>query len=182
METIDVNTRPRYVKIVRQLHWWMALLIVAAYLLIEQRGLFPRGSTGRFAMMQGHYWVGICIFVLVWWRLTSRIRGGTPPIRPPLDKFSATLSKLTHLALYAFFIVMPLLGLATAWTDGKEIMIPFTGIALPALLPENEDLAHQLEDLHGTIGEIFYWVIGLHILAALWHHWGRRDNVLDRML
>ena len=51
---------------------------------------------------------------------------------------------------------MPLLGLATAWTDGKEILIPFTSLALPALLPENEDLAHQLEDLHRTIGEVFY--------------------------
>jgi len=61
-------------------------------------------------------------------------------------------------------------------------MIPFTSIVLPALLPENEELAHQLEDLHGTIGEVFYWVIGAHVLAALWHHFGRHDDTLKRML
>ena len=61
-------------------------------------------------------------------------------------------------------------------------MIPFTGLALPALLPENEQLAHTLEDLHGTIGEAFYWVIGLHALAAIWHHAFRRDDTLKRML
>lgn len=175
-------TRPRYSPILRRLHWLMAILILAVYLLVEQRGIFPRGSGGRIAMMQGHFWVGISIFVLVWVRLFSRRRNGAPAITPPLDNFSALLAKVMHLALYAFFIVMPLLGLATAWTDGKEIMIPFTGIALPAMLPENEDLAHQLEDLHGTIGEIFYWVIGAHVLAALWHHWGRRDDTLKRML
>ncbi|MCL6620161.1 cytochrome b [Thermomonas hydrothermalis] len=172
----------RYSRIQRHLHWWMALLVVLAYVLIEQRGLFPRGSGGRFAMMQGHFWAGITIFLLAWWRIASRLRHGAPPITPPLDTISALLSKLTHLALYAFFIVMPLLGMATAWSDGKAVMIPFTGIALPALLPENEALAHQLEDLHGSIGEAFYWVIGLHVLAALYHHWVRRDDTLKRML
>ena len=76
---------------------------------------------------------------------------------------------------------MPLLGMATAWTDGKAVMLPFTDIALPALLAEDKDLAHQLEDLHGSIGEAFYWVIGLHVLAALYHHWVRRDDTLRRM-
>lgn len=172
----------RYSPGLRRLHWLMALLILAAYLLIEQRGLFPRGSTERAAMVQGHFWAGISVFVLVWWRLLARRRHGAPPVTPALDRFSALAAKLGHLALYAFFIVMPLLGLATAWSDGKAVLIPFTGIALPALLPENEALAHSLEDLHGTIGEVFYWVIGLHVLAAIWHHGFRRDDTLKRML
>ncbi|MDE2408020.1 MAG: cytochrome b [Xanthomonadaceae bacterium] len=179
---MNAVTRPRYTPTLRLLHWLMAVLIVLAYILIEQRGIFPRGSDGRFAMMQGHFWVGIGVFLLVWWRLMARVRGGTPPITPPLGKVSVIAAKLLHLALYAFFIVMPLLGLATVWTDGKELLIPFTSIALPALLPENEDLAHQLEELHGTIGEAFYWVIGAHVLVALWHHVGRRDDTLKRML
>ena len=73
-------------------------------------------------------------------------------------------------------------GLATAWIDGKTLYLPFTQVALPALLPTDPDLGHQLEELHGTIGEIFYWVIGLHILAALYHHFVRRDDALRRML
>ena len=171
----------RYSPTLRRLHWLMAVLILAAYLLIEQRGLFPRGSGGRFAMMQGHFWVGIAIFVLAWWRLVARRRDGAPPVTPPLDRWSALGAKAIHVALYAFFIVMPLLGMATAWTDGKAVMLPFTDIALPALLAEDKDLAHQLEDLHGSIGEAFYWVIGLHVLAALYHHFVRRDDTLRRM-
>ena len=97
----------------------------------------------------------------------------------PLDKRTV---RLVHLALYAFLVVMPMLGMATAWSDGKAVRIPFTGIALPALLPENESLAHTLEDLHGSIGQAFYWVIGAHIVAALWHHLFRRDDTLKRML
>ena len=179
---MNAMPRPRYTPALRRLHWLMAVLVALAYLLIEQRGLFPRGSAGRIAMMQGHFWVGISIFLLVWWRVKLRVCAGAPAITPPLNNASAIAAKLLHLALYAFFIVMPLLGLATAWSDGKAILIPFTGMALPALLPENEALAHQLEDLHGSIGEVFYWVIGAHVLAALWHHLGRKDNTLTRML
>jgi cytochrome b561 len=174
--------KPRYTPALRRLHWLMAILIVAAYLLIEQRGVFPRGSAERAAMVQGHFWVGITVFVLAWWRLARRRIDGAPGVTPPLGRATAIVSKLFHLALYAFFLVMPVLGMATAWTDGKAVLVPFTGIALPALLAENEDLAHTLEDLHGSIGEAFYWVIGLHVLAALWHHFGRRDDTLRRML
>ena len=179
MNTLD---RPRYTPTLRRLHWLMAILVLAGYLLIEQRGLFPRGSAGRSAMVQGHFWVGLLVFVLVWWRLLRRRADGAPAITPPLGRATALASRAFHVALYAFLVVMPMLGLATAWSDGKAVLVPFTGIALPALLPENEALAHTLEDLHGSIGEAFYWVIGAHVLAALWPHLVRRDDTLRRML
>lgn len=173
---------PRYTPALRRLHWLMALLVLVAYLLIEQRGIFPRGSVERSAMVQGHFWTGLAIFLLAVWRLALRRRDGAPLVTPALDPWNAIAAKLLHTALYLFFLVMPLLGLATAWSDGKALEIPFTGIALPALLPVNKDLAETLEELHGTIGEVFYWVIGAHIAAALWHHWVRRDDTLKRML
>lgn len=179
---MNTAAQQRYTPTLRRLHWLVAALVLAGYLLIEQRGLFPRGSDGRAAMVQGHFWAGIMVFALVLWRLARRRLDGVPAITPPLGRPIAFASGLFHVALYAFLVVMPLIGLATAWSDGKSVMIPLTGIALPALLPENEALAHTLEDLHGSIGEAFYWVIGAHVLAALWHHLVRRDDTLRRML
>ena len=174
--------RPRYSAGLRRIHWLTALLVAAAYLLIEQRGLFPRGSAGRSAMMQGHFWAGLLVFASAVWRIALRRRHGAPPVAPALPGWQAWLSRALHLSLYAFVVVMPLLGLATAWTDGKSVLVPFTGIAIPPLLAVDKPLAHQLEDLHGSIGEAFYWVIGLHIAAALYHHLWRRDDTLRRML
>lgn len=173
--------RNRYSAGLRRIHWLTALLVAAAYLFIEQRGLFPRGSDGRALMMQSHYRAGLLVFAFALWRIALRIRHGAPPISPTLPGWQDWLSRLLHLSLYAFVVAMPLLGLATAWTDGKAVMIPFTGTALPSLLPQDRTLAHQLEDLHGSIGEAFYWVIGLHIAAALYHHAWRRDDTLRRM-
>ncbi|HWS40767.1 MAG TPA: cytochrome b [Arenimonas sp.] len=171
----------RYATSIRRLHWLMAIMIGLAYLAIEQRGLFERGTPERFAMMQTHFWLGIGIFILVWVRISQRLKHRVPQITPALPSWQAGLSHAFHFALYAFFIVMPILGLLTAWYDGKILFIPFTDIALPVLVAENEETAHQLEDLHGLIGDIFYWVIGIHILAALYHHFIRKDDTLKRM-
>lgn len=171
----------RYTPSLRRLHWLMAVLVALAYLLIEQRGLFERGTAERAAMMQGHFWTGLVVFALAVWRVVLRRRHGAPPVTPALERWNALAAGLLHAALYLFLLVMPLLGLATAWVDGKALLIPFTDIAIPALLPADEELGHTLEELHGTIGEVFYWVIGAHIAAALWHHWVRRDDTLRRM-
>jgi cytochrome b561 len=176
-----VETLNRYRPGLRRLHWVTVVLLAAVYLLIEQRGLFPRGSGGRTLMMQGHFWTGLAIFVFAAWRVVLRVRHGAPPITPAPPRWQALFSRAMHLSLYLFLVLMPLLGLATAWTDGKALMLPFTGIALPSPLPTDRALGHQLEDIHGTIGDIFYWVIGLHIVAALYHHFWVRDDTLRRM-
>jgi cytochrome b561 len=172
----------RFTPAQRRLHWLMALLVAIAYVLILQRGLFSRGSVGRTFMMQGHFWTGLTIFGLACWRLVIRRRHGAPPVTPALDRWNKLAATTLHIALYLFFLVQPLLGLATLWSDGKAVLIPFTRIPLPALLPLNKPLAHTLEDLHVTVGDVFYWVIGLHVLAALWHHLMRKDDTLKRML
>ena len=177
-----MNSPARYTRAQRTLHWTMAVLVLVAYVAIEQRGLFERGTLARTAMVQSHFWIGLTIFALAAWRLVLRKRLGAPPVTTALPAWQHWPATIIHVALYAFFLVMPLLGLATAWTDGKEIMVPLTGWALPALLAPDEALAHQLEDLHGTIGEAFYWVIGLHVVASAYHHWVRRDDTLKRML
>ncbi len=181
MSIAQVSDRARYSPGLRRLHWLMAVLIALAYVFIEQRGIFERGTAERAAMMQTHFWLGLSVLVLVVWRLLLRHRDGAPPITPLLPAWQAWPAKALHLALYAFLVAMPVLGLLTAWTDGKVLLLPFTDIALPALLAPDEALGERLEELHGSIGEAFYWVIGLHVLAAAYHHYIRRDDTLRRM-
>lgn len=171
----------RYSPAQRRLHWLMFLLVAVAYLAIEGRGNFERGSLLRTLAVQSHFWTGLAVLALVLPRLWLRLRRGAPPITPALPAWQAWPARVLHLALYAFLLVQPVLGLMTAWTDGKQLMIPFTQAVLPALMAPDPELAHRLEDLHGTIGSLFYWVIGAHVLAALYHHFLRRDDTLARM-
>jgi cytochrome b561 len=174
--------RARYPRSQRRLHWLMALLILAVYVAIDQRGLFARGSPGRTAMMQTHFWLGVTVFALAAWRLALRRRLVVPPITPVLSGWQAGLAKAMHVALYAFFLVMPLLGLCTLWASGRSLMMPFTGWQLPALIGKDHALAESIEQVHVTIGQVYYWVIGAHVAASLYHHFVRRDDTLRRML
>lgn len=171
----------RYSAAQRNLHWLFLVLLILAYVTIEFRGEFERGTPGRVFMVQSHFWIGISIFALFIPRLLLRFKCGVPLIEPALPSWQAMLGKVVHVAIYVFLFAQPLLGIATAWTDGKAIMIPFTGIELPALLAANKDLAHQLEDIHKLLADIFYYLVGFHVLAALYHHFIRKDDTLKRM-
>jgi cytochrome b561 len=171
---------PRYGSLLISLHWLMLVLIVAAYACIEFRGLYPRGSAIREGLKTWHYMLGLAIFALVWLRLLARFLGPVPAIVPAPPRWQQLGANLMELAIYVFMIAMPLLG----WLilSGENQPVPFFGIQLPALIGENKALAKQLEEIHETVGNIGYFLIGLHAAAALAHHYIHRDNTLVRML
>ena len=172
----------RYVAPSRWLHWVMFALVALAYLLINLFDTFPRGSAERSAMLDWHAVAGLGVLLLVLPRLWLRSRHTPPPITPPAERWADALATLTHIALYAFLLIQPLLGLITLQIKGAAVS-PFGITVLPSFVSvPDRVLAHRFEDVHAAIGTVFYWVIGLHILAALWHHVVRGDNTLKRML
>ena len=178
----SIEPPSRYAASVRWMHWTIFALVLLAYVFINLFELFPRGSATRGNVLAAHYTAGLAVLLLVLPRLMLRLRNGQPPIAPPPSRWSELLGNVTHVALYLFLLIQPILGIITLQIGGKPVTL-FGVTLLPSFIsPPNRALSHQLEDIHGTIGTIFYYVIGLHILAALWHHFGRRDNALKRIL
>jgi cytochrome b561 len=174
------NTPTRYGNASIAMHWLMFLLLIAVYACMELRELYPKGSDPRNAMKAWHFTLGLSVFALVWVRLALRLFQVTPAIHPPIPGWQNILSKIIHVALYVFMIGMPLAGWLILSGEGKPI--PFYGINLPALIAENESLAETIEEIHTTAGTVGYYLIGLHTVAALYHHYFMRDNTLRRML
>ena len=172
---------PRYSRRARLFHWWMFGFVTLAYALVNLVDLFERGTPTRRFVLQSHFLTGLAVLVLVLPRFLHRLRNATPPIQPPIAAWEAQLSHFTHMLMYAFLLLQPLLGLLTVWFGGRGIGIPGTGLQLPSPLAENHDLHEQLETVHVWLGQLFYYVIGLHIVGALWHHFVRRDNTLRRI-
>jgi cytochrome b561 len=161
-------------------HWLTLLLIVFVYACIELRVLYPRGSEIREALKTWHYWLGLSVFILVWVRLAARLFGKAPPIVPVPPRWQVLVAHFSELAIYVFMIAMPLLGWLILSADNESVQL--LGLRLPALIAENEPLAKQLEEVHGLIGNVGYFLIGIHAAAALVHHYVQRDNTLVRML
>ncbi len=161
-------------------HWLTLLLLIAVYALIELRELYPKDSDPREMMKLWHNMLGLAVFGLVFVRLALHFMYTTPPITPAPPAWQQSMAATMHLALYAFLIVMPLLGWLTLSAKGKPI--PFFGLELPALIGVDKPLAKNLEEIHETIGTIGYYLIGAHAAAALFHHYLMRDDTLVRML
>lgn len=169
----------RYSTLLISLHWLMLLLIVTVYCAMEFRGWFPRDSAARGFMKVAHITLGLSVLALVVVRIGARLASAVPAIVPAPSVWEARLAKLTHLLLYAFMIAMPLLGWLMLSAEGRTI--PFWGLELPALLEPDKALGHRIEDFHVLLGKLGYFLIGLHALAALVHHYIKRDNTLVRM-
>lgn len=174
------NTADRYGSLSIAMHWLMLLLLVAVYATILLREGYEKGSDPREALKMWHFMLGLSVFALVFVRIALRFFGGTPRIVPTPPHWQHLLAAGMHLALYLFLIGMPLLGWLTLSASGKPI--PFFGLELPAIWPQDKGFADTLKDLHETIGEIGYYLVGAHALAALYHHYIVRDNTLRRML
>lgn len=162
------------------LHWLMLLLFVAVYLCIELRELYPRGSDMRNGLKNWHFVLGLCVWLLVVIRLWIRASYTIPSINPPPAAWQNLASRVVHLLLYLFMLIMPVLGYLTVSYDGNVVNL--VGLQLPSLVGTNESIAETLESIHKWIGVAGYWLIGLHALAALYHHYILKDNTLKRML
>ena len=170
----------RYGSLSISMHWLMLILMAAVYLCIELRVLYPKGTDPREALKMWHFMLGLVIFALVWIRLLARLFSHNPTITPAPANWQLLIAKIAHLALYAFMLGMPILGWLVLSASDKPV--PFFGLSLPALIAPNETLAKELKELHEIIGTLGYWMIGLHAVAALAHHYIRKDNTLIRML
>lgn len=162
------------------LHWLTLVLLVAVYALIELRGIFPKGTAAHDLMKAGHFMLGLAVLGLVAVRVPLRLVYHAPAITPAPPAWQQRFALAMHVSLYAFLVVMPLLGWLTLSAKGR--VIPFFGLELPPLLAPDKGLAGRLEDVHEFIGTLGYWLIGLHAAAALLHHHVLRDDTLRRML
>ena len=174
------NTTDRYGSLSIFIHWLMLALLVAVYACMELRGFYPKGSDLREGLKTWHFMLGLSVFALVFVRLAIRLATPSPQVSLQRPAWQRHLAGLMHVALYAFLIVMPLLGWLTLSAGGK--VIPFFGLELPALVGPDKAFAGSVKEIHETIATIGYYLIGLHATAALYHHYFVHDDTLLRML
>jgi cytochrome b561 len=168
----------RYGRAAMILHWSVAVLIATAFVLAW---VLPRKSTpGYGGMLEWHKSVGLMVLAVVIIRLLWRQLNPVAPAAT-LTPVEARLSALTHGLLYVVMIAIPATGyiFSSAEAQGLDFFGLFS-VASP--LAANRVLSRPMEFLHKTGQYAVYILVGLHVLAALYHHFVKRDGVLRRML
>jgi cytochrome b561 len=168
----------RYTRTAIGLHWLLALLIVGAFGV----GLYMTGlpiSPRKLAIYTWHKWAGITILALsalrLAWRLTHR-----PPRDLPMPGWQRIAAHAAHLALYALFFAVPLLGWAYSSAAGRPVVL-YGLIPLPDLVPVDRELAPVLRNWHEGLNWLLAAIVALHVAGALKHRFIDRDSLWSRM-
>jgi len=171
-------TREKYHPALVALHWLLAVLILFAWgvgaLSLEE---MPNSSPDKISALRVHMVTGIAILALMLVRLAVRLGTRRPTAvntgHPLLDRAAV----LAHYGLYALVILMAASGFATALSAGLPDIV-FGGSGKP--LPESF-AAYPARTVHGIVGSLLAFLVLVHIIAALWHQFIRRDGLLRRM-
>jgi cytochrome b561 len=169
-----------YSKPVVFLHWLMLALMVTTYAAIELRELFPKGTEPREFMKSLHFMFGLTVLISVSFRIYFRLSSSSPAIVPAPNLITLRIAQVMHLMLYLLMIGMPIAGWLILSAAGKPI--PFFGLELSPLIAENKELSKSIKSLHETAGSIGYFLIGIHAIAGLFHHYVVKDNTLKRII
>ena len=161
------------------LHWTMAFIILS--MLFLGVAMVQSLDTWQHTAIGWHQSFGFLVFVLVIVRLLSRLWVESPPLPADLSMIQVFAAKASHILLYAFMLAMPLLGWLMQNANGL-LVEPFGLFHLPALVSQDLALYGLFRTLHGYAAMTFFAFIVVHIGAALFHGWVRRDGVLQHML
>lgn len=162
------------------LHWTIGLGILAIGLIEIMRHEFPKGTFLREGPKSLHQPAGTVLFALIMVRIMWRATLGRTLDAAKRMDFSAYAAKLTHLALYAMMVGLPLLGMLSVFARGKPIDFGLFQLVMP-LGDLIGPYASLLKSTHETLGYGILLLAFVHAAAALGHRYVLKDDVLSRM-
>jgi len=169
----------RYGSVTKALHWIVALLIAAQFAVGFIMPEIHRGVEVEF-WIGLHLSLGVLILIVATFRIVWRALHPVAALTD-LPKWQQQASQATHGLLYLFLLVAPILGWANASSRGWDVGL-FGLFQLPRLTAEGSAIGGAMGDVHVVVVYGMLGLIGLHVLAALYHHFVQRDQVLREML
>ena len=162
----------------KTLHWLVFALIAfvgAVGLLFDE---MSRGS--KDIWLNIHAIIGLLILALVFVRLAWRWQNPAPPLPQGTDQITRITSSVVHGLLYVMMIALPLIGAVAYFYRGRSLNFGLFQLGLPIVA--DRAVSRPSTAIHETMAYVLFAIVGLHILAALWHHFIRKDGILRRML
>lgn len=174
-----VNSEKRFGTVAKLLHWTIFILYVVQYFLVYRREYFPKDSAEKLQYILLHKSLGVCVlalglFMLIWRHI------GTRPSLPTMPKVQVILAKVMHILLYLSMLVMPISGICMSMLSGRAVSV-FDWFELPMLLAENKNLAGVFHEIHEISSFAIIALVAGHAIAALYHHFISKDDVLKKM-
>jgi cytochrome b561 len=179
-------TPPSYDRLARLLHWTTVVLILLLALtgVAMTRELAPESWLARLRaplpLYDLHKTMGLLVLLLVLVRLVNRVLRGIPPSDPTLPGWQQRIAEFVHGWMYLLLVLVPVLGwLGISLFPALRL---FGVVDVPGLAAPDRALSAGVLLAHAIAAFTLLALVGLHIAAALHHHFVRRDGLLRRMM
>ena len=183
---MECHRLQRYNSIAISLHWLIAFFLIGLLAVGKYMTSLADTDPLRFTLTQWHKSFGIVVMLLatarIFWRLTHK-----PPALPlSTTAFERIASHATHLAMYLLMVVIPLSGWVMVSASPLNLktelfgLIPWPHIEVFTNTPGK--LSERSVSVHIWLANTLLVLVCLHIVAALFHQFFRKDHLLQRML
>lgn len=174
------NSTTGYGSVARTLHWLAAIGIFALLFLgLRQSGM--DSGAERQAVRDLHGSIALVVFALMSARIVWRFINVVPGHPPGSPGWQRVAAAVVHRGLYIAVFVQIVAGAMTVATGGRPLAF-FGLLAIPLPVAES-DAGHEFwEEIHESLWAVVAALIVVHVLAALYHHFIAKNDVLRRMI
>jgi cytochrome b561 len=127
-----------------------------------------------------HKNIGVVVLLLMLVRLVWRWMRPPPDLPTDVPGWQRRVAAVSHAGLYVLAIVVPVAGYVRVRAGGFPVEW-LDGLGAPSLVPRSDALAQVAQTAHYVAALGFAALVGLHVLAAIYHGTIRRDGVFGRM-
>lgn len=177
------NTSASFGLVAIVFHWTIALLFLAQLALgyLMSRDIDP---VLQFNLFQYHKSIGFLVLALAAPRFIWSVFSRKPRALDGEGMASRLAARSAHAALLFLTLAVPLAGWAVASTSPLQIpSYVFDLVVVPGLPMAISDQAEAFwTEVHATLAYLAAVIVVLHVAAALWHHFVRKDPTLRRMI
>jgi len=179
MPSFDTNLAG-YGKAAKSLHWLIAALVGAQFIVSWLMPSIGR-NTVPGTLINLHFSLGVLILVVMAVRFVHRLLEPVPLSMPDSPTWERRSAEVLHRLFYLLLLVSPFLGWASASAHNLPVTM-FGLFTLPDIAAPKARWALTAGDVHKVAMWTLLALIGLHVVAALYHRFVRHDRVLQRML
>jgi cytochrome b561 len=165
----------------RWFHWGLGLGIIGMLAYGWWMNHIP-ARADRFFHRSIHADIGYVILLLMALRIIWRAFHPAPALPAGTPFWGRVLARINQASLYILTLVVGCLGWAHSGAHKPDYSSWFGLFRVPQFTAENRINARDYENWHIYMAYVLLALVVLHVVAALYHHFIKRDRVLTRML
>ncbi len=173
------NTSSNYGSVAKFFHWLIFFLVF----LMLCVGFFMDDISDkalRSEIVNLHKLTGLTILILMVLRLLWTLVNPKPALPLGTPDWQKSAERTVQFLIYATLIAMPIVGWVMVVAGGHPPHIFDFMLRLP--IAQSKAVRNIGGDIHFYLAWVIILLVSIHILAALYHHFIKKDEVLRRMM